>query len=76
MAIPWRTAFVRNGIACSIGPAPRTGFKAGLFSGKIASATTLAAPDLNVITLRELAEQARRITRASAQRSRTSPHYS
>lgn len=37
----------------------------GAVLGKIASATTLAAPDLNVITLTELAEHARRITRAS-----------
>jgi oxaloacetate decarboxylase len=42
-----------------------TGFEIGLFSGKIASRTTLASPDLNLITLTEFAEQARRITRAS-----------
>lgn len=45
--------------------AQAAGFTVGLFSGKIASASTLGAPDLNVITLTELAEQARRITRAS-----------
>lgn len=42
-----------------------TGFEIGLFSGKIASRTTLASPDLNLITLTEFTEQARRITRAS-----------
>jgi carboxyvinyl-carboxyphosphonate phosphorylmutase len=41
------------------------GFSVGLLSGKIASASVVGAPDLNVITLTELAEQARRITRAS-----------
>jgi 2-methylisocitrate lyase-like PEP mutase family enzyme len=45
--------------------AEAAGFAVGLFSGKIASASTLGAPDLNVITLTELAEQARRVTRAS-----------
>jgi oxaloacetate decarboxylase len=45
--------------------AEMTGFKVGLFSGKIASATTLAAPDLNLITLTEFADQVRRIMRAS-----------
>lgn len=40
------------------------GFKVGIFSGKIASATTLAAPDLNLITLTEFADQVRRIMRA------------
>src|SRR4051794_23473536 len=41
--------------------AEMTGFNVGLFSGKIASATTLAAPDLNLITLTEFADQVRRI---------------
>ena len=41
------------------------GFEVGIFSGSIASATVLGAPDLVVLTLAELAEQARRITRAS-----------
>jgi len=45
--------------------AEAAGFEVALLSGKICSATTLAAPDLNVITLTELAEQARRIARAS-----------
>ena len=45
--------------------AQAAGFTVGLFSGKIASASTLGAPDLNVITLTELTDQARRITRAS-----------
>jgi carboxyvinyl-carboxyphosphonate phosphorylmutase len=56
-------ASVYDAMSASI--AESAGFKVGLFSGKIASASTLAAPDLNVITLTELAEQARRITRAS-----------
>jgi carboxyvinyl-carboxyphosphonate phosphorylmutase len=42
-----------------------TGFRIGIFSGKIASGTTLASPDLNLITLTEFADQARRIMRAS-----------
>src|SRR5690349_11753611 len=45
--------------------AQAAGFNVGLLSGKIASASVVGAPDLNVITLTELAEQARRITRAS-----------
>ena len=41
------------------------GFEIGMFSGSIASATVLGAPDLVVLTLTEFVEQARRITRAS-----------
>ena len=41
------------------------GFQVGMFAGSIASAAVLGAPDLVVLTLSELADQARRITRAS-----------
>ena len=41
------------------------GFEVGMFSGSIASATVLGAPDLVVLTLTEFAQQIRRITRAS-----------
>ena len=41
------------------------GFEFGMLGGSIASTTVLGAPDLAVITLTELAEQCRRITRAS-----------
>jgi len=41
------------------------GFSFGMLGGSIASHTVLGAPDLAVITLTELAEQCRRITRAS-----------
>ena len=41
------------------------GYECGMFAGTIASHAVLAAPDLIVITLTELAEQARRITRAA-----------
>ena len=41
------------------------GFEFGMLGGSIASHTVLGAPDLAVITLTELAEQCRRITRAS-----------
>jgi len=40
------------------------GFEIGMFAGSIASFTVLGAPDLIVLTLREFAEQAYRITRA------------
>lgn len=41
------------------------GFEIGMFAGSVASLAVLGAPDLIVLTLTELAEQARRITRAS-----------
>jgi carboxyvinyl-carboxyphosphonate phosphorylmutase len=41
------------------------GFEFGMLGGSVASTTVLGAPDLAVITLSELAEQCRRITRAS-----------
>ena len=41
------------------------GFEAGMFAGSIASLTVLGAPDLVTLTLTELAEQVRRMTRAT-----------
>lgn len=41
------------------------GYEVGMFAGSVASFTVLGAPDLMVLTLTELAEQARRIGRAS-----------
>jgi carboxyvinyl-carboxyphosphonate phosphorylmutase len=46
--------------------AESAGFELGLFSGSVASAVLLAAPDLVLHTLNELADHARRIVRASA----------
>ena len=40
------------------------GFTIGMFAGSVASATVLGAPDLVVLTLSELAEQVKRISRA------------
>ena len=45
--------------------ATNLGFEFGMLGGSVASTTVLGAPDLAVITLSELAEQCRRITRAS-----------
>jgi oxaloacetate decarboxylase len=45
--------------------AQSVGFELGMLAGSVASNTTLAAPDLIVLTLTEFAEQIRRITRAS-----------
>lgn len=45
--------------------AQQAGFTLGMLAGSVASQTTLAAPDVNVLTLTELADQVRRITRAS-----------
>jgi oxaloacetate decarboxylase len=45
--------------------AEAVGFKIGMLAGSVASFTTLAAPDLIVMTLTETAEQVRRIMRAS-----------
>ncbi len=41
------------------------GYELGILAGSVASNTTLAAPDLIVLTLTEFAEQIRRIQRAS-----------
>lgn len=46
--------------------AEAAGFEVGLLGGSIASFVTLAAPDINLLTLTELSELARRITRASS----------
>ncbi|WDZ76224.1 isocitrate lyase/PEP mutase family protein [Ensifer adhaerens] len=45
--------------------AESVGYEIGMFAGSVASLAVLGAPDLIVLTLTELAEQARRITRAS-----------
>jgi len=45
--------------------AEAVGFEIGMLAGSVASNTTLAAPDLIVLTLTEFAEQIRRIMRAS-----------
>lgn len=45
--------------------AEAVGYQIGMLAGSVASNTTLAAPDLIVLTLTEFAEQIRRITRAS-----------
>ena len=44
--------------------AEAAGFEIAMLAGSIASATVLGAPDIVVLTLSELAEQVRRITRA------------
>lgn len=44
--------------------AVQAGFSLGMLAGSVASQTSLAAPDVNVLTLTELADQVRRITRA------------
>jgi carboxyvinyl-carboxyphosphonate phosphorylmutase len=45
--------------------AESVGFEIGLLAGSVASNTTLAAPDLIVVTLTEVADQIRRIMRVS-----------
>jgi carboxyvinyl-carboxyphosphonate phosphorylmutase len=45
--------------------AEAVGYELGILAGSVASNTTLAAPDLIVLTLTEFAEQIRRIMRAS-----------
>lgn len=45
--------------------AEAVGFEIGMLAGSVASNTTLAAPDLIVLTLTEFSEQIRRIMRAS-----------
>lgn len=45
--------------------AQSVGYEIGMLAGSVASNTTLAAPDLIVLTLTEFAEQIRRIMRAS-----------
>jgi carboxyvinyl-carboxyphosphonate phosphorylmutase len=45
--------------------AESVGYEVGMLAGSVASAVTLAAPDLIVLTLSEFADQIRRIQRAS-----------
>lgn len=45
--------------------AESVGYEVGMLAGSVASNTTLAAPDLIVLTLTEFADQVRRIMRAS-----------
>lgn len=45
--------------------AEAVGYEIGMLAGSVASSTTLAAPDLIVLTLTEFADQIRRIMRAS-----------
>jgi carboxyvinyl-carboxyphosphonate phosphorylmutase len=51
--------------ALSARVAESVGFKLGILSGSVSSNSTLAAPDLIVLTLTEFADQIRRIMRAS-----------
>jgi len=51
--------------ALSARVAESVGYKIGMLAGSVASNTTLAAPDLIVLTLTEFADQVRRIMRAS-----------
>src|SRR5438874_2347481 len=51
--------------ALSARVAESVGYEIGMLAGSTASSTTLAAPDLIVLTLTEFADQIRRITRAS-----------
>src|SRR5438132_8578670 len=51
--------------AISIRIAEDLGFQLGMFGGSVASLAVLADPDIALITLTELAEQMRRMSRAS-----------
>src|ERR1700757_4165921 len=52
--------------AISIRIAEDIGFEIGMFGGSVASLAVLGDPDIALITLPELAEQMRRMSRASA----------
>jgi len=52
--------------AISIRIAEDLGFEVGMFGGSVASLAVLGDPDIALITLTELAEQVRRMSRASA----------
>lgn len=52
--------------AISIRLAEDIGFEAGMFGGSVASLAVLGDPDITLITLTELAEQMRRMSRAAA----------
>src|SRR5215467_4591683 len=56
-------ASVYDGLSARV--AESVGYKLGMLAGSVASNTTLAAPDLIVLTLTEFADQVRRIMRAS-----------
>src|SRR5512134_790551 len=56
-------ASVYDGLSARV--AESVGYQIGMLAGSVASFTTLAAPDLIVLTLTEFAEQIRRIMRAS-----------
>src|SRR3982751_2620694 len=51
--------------AISIRIAADLGFEVGMFGGSVASLSVLGDPDVALITLTELAEQMRRMSRAS-----------
>ncbi len=51
--------------ALSARVAESVGYEIGMLAGSVASSTTLAAPDLIVLTLTEFADQVRRIMRAA-----------
>src|SRR3954447_4165875 len=52
--------------AISVRIAEDLGFEVGMFGGSVASLAVLADPDITLITLTELAEQMRRMSRAAA----------
>jgi carboxyvinyl-carboxyphosphonate phosphorylmutase len=52
--------------AISIRIAEDLGFEVGMFGGSVASLAVLGDPDIALITLTELAEQMRRMSRAAA----------
>src|SRR5437870_10998711 len=52
--------------AISIRIAEDLGFEVGMFGGSVASLAVLGDPDVTLITLTELAEQMRRMSRASS----------
>ncbi|HEU0289438.1 MAG TPA: isocitrate lyase/phosphoenolpyruvate mutase family protein, partial [Burkholderiales bacterium] len=56
-------ASVYDGLSARV--AQSVGYELGMLAGSVASNTTLAAPDLIVLTLTEFADQVRRITRVS-----------
>src|SRR6202046_625585 len=68
-AILSRPSCVRPGSvydATSIRIAQDLGFELGMFGGSVASLAVLGDPDVTLITLTELAEQMRRMSRAAA----------
>jgi carboxyvinyl-carboxyphosphonate phosphorylmutase len=57
-------ASVYDGLSARV--AESVGYELGMLAGSVASNTTLASPDLIVLTLTEFADQVRRIMRASS----------